>query len=311
MVDFFCGSGRVAAACRSQGFRAKNWDIAQGPAYDLTDGKIQERLGRDFDSGSVIAAMLAPPCTTFGPGGNRTFKLRTQTSPWGIDSALLSDVQRERVDRGNKQLRAAFWIIRRLHANKIPWILEHPVGSFAFFTEEFASIKDEATVLDISCDQCQWGAAWRKRTRLVMGHISSDDADKLRRSCVGERGVCSRTGKPHQILQGLDPHSRKKWTSVAQAYPTASLLILPALCCLKLASGCITRERPDSVAIRDAKSASFVWAVAALQGQQTPRRVRLLRENTHRKNCREPASACTLRLPCSDGAPSLTQKRHM
>ena len=60
---------------------------------------------------------------------------------------------------------------------------------------------------------CQYGAAYRKRTRLL---VFNGPAFKLR-VCTGH-GICSRTGLPHEQLTRLDANGQ--WsTSKAQVYP--------------------------------------------------------------------------------------------
>ena len=44
------------------------------------------------------------------------------------------------------------------------------------------------------------------------------DTIKLGKRCYGNGGVCSRTGKPHIVLQG-SAKGGARWTAVAAAYP--------------------------------------------------------------------------------------------
>ena len=62
-------------------------------------------------------------------------------------------------------------------------------------------------------DMCQHGAPYQKRT----GIITDLPAHLVSNICT-HRGVCSRTGRPHQHLQGTDDYGRFK-TSLAEAYP--------------------------------------------------------------------------------------------
>ena len=65
-------------------------------------------------------------------------------------------------------------------------------------------------------DQCRFKACWRKRTRLLCGHLDSQDTEALGRMCTGSGGYCG-TGKKHWILSGSAGGCDR--TSVAAAYP--------------------------------------------------------------------------------------------
>eukprot|EP00959_Pyramimonas_sp_CCMP1952_P275784 5764596-Pyramimonas_sp.AAC.1 len=41
----------------------------------------------------------------------------------------------------------------------------------------------------------------------------------IHQRCIGQKGLCSVTGKPHLILEGVDPASGRKRTAIAASYP--------------------------------------------------------------------------------------------
>jgi len=206
----------VARAARHLGVNGRTWEIGDGVEFDLTAAATQRRLRQDIAGGRLIAAMLAPPCGSFGPAGNRRKPVRSREHPWGKPAEQLTSREQERVAVGNATLRAALRIIAALQRAGVPWIFEHPHASFAFQTPEMQRILAAQTVHVRVLDQCRFGAKWRKRTRLVCGNLSEQDTEKLGRLCTGGGGFCG-SGVRHWVLEGNCGGQRR--TAIAAAYP--------------------------------------------------------------------------------------------
>ena len=72
-------------------------------------------------------------------------------------------------------------------------------------------------------DFCAYKTPWRKRTRLLSGHVDPADLSRLtQRVCQGRKGFCSLQQQNHFALTGKGPGNRP-WTLIAQPYP-------PGLC---------------------------------------------------------------------------------
>jgi hypothetical protein len=84
-------------------------------------------------------------------------------------------------------------------------VLENPNTSRLFHAPDIERLIKVKRCRQVRTDFCQFGADWRKRTRLAMWHCKSIRA--VRKLCVGKGGVCSITGKPHVRLlaQASDP----------------------------------------------------------------------------------------------------------
>ena len=215
IADLFCGHGGVARALEKLGFACKSFDIINGQHQDLCSRKVKKQLKQDAQRGKLRAAMLGPPCTSFSVARDRTAVIRTQQFPWGLQN--VSEKDREKLDIGNACMKAAIELISFFHKLGIPWILEHPASSKAWYLPELRSFLGRAYVYEVTCDFCQYGTAWRKRTRLLCGHCDGLDLVRISKMCSG-RGVCSRTRKPHLQLTGSSPQG-VPWTRVAQPYP--------------------------------------------------------------------------------------------
>ena len=217
VADFFAGVGGVAKACRRLGFAAKEWEISRGSQFDLTSRGVQKKIKKDINARLVIAAMLAPPCGTFSVARDRTTVIRSKDFPWGLPADLLSPKDYVKVQTGNSCFQAALRIIHWLDQHRIPWILENPATSKCWYLPPLQKLEQSPHVVCVLTDFCQYGCAWRKRTKLMCGNLDSQDVHRLQRLCTG-RGLCSRTSKRHFQLTGSNRQGIP-WTRVAQPYP--------------------------------------------------------------------------------------------
>ena len=214
VADFFSGVGGVARAVRRMGFQAREWERLHGEKFDLTRPSVLRHIEQDATRGKLLGAMLAPPCGSFS-AINR-FSMRTRDDPWASRVQHDTPYMVESVRVGNACMRAALRIIRILERHKIPWILEHPLTSRAWWVPAFSSLRRKAHIEFVILDQCQLGTPWRKATGLLCSRI--DNTARLAKRCVGRRGLCSRTKKQHITLRGAAPCGRN-WTSIASPYP--------------------------------------------------------------------------------------------
>ena len=215
VADLFSGVGGVARHVRLLGFQAREWERQKGDCYDLTQPSVIRHLEQDASRKKLIAAMLALPCGSFS-GINR-FAGRSRRDPWASQYKHETPYMVESVAAGNRCMRAELRIIRILERHEIPWILEHPLTSRAWWLPAFDALRRKAHVEFIVFDQCMYGTPWKKATALLCSRI--DNSARLSHRCSGRRGTCSRTSKAHITLRGADPKSGKNWTAIASPYP--------------------------------------------------------------------------------------------
>ena len=217
-LDGFSGSGGVAKAVRRQGFTAKEFELLHGEEFDLTRPCVLNKICRDAKDGRLIAAAFGPPCASWSIARDRTLVIRNQLQPWGLDN--LPENEQVKVEAGNKTLRATLKLIRTLHRLGIPWSLENPGSSKMWWTKELKEIMTWPGVHEELIDFCQYGTAWRKRTRFIFGNVQPENLGRFNhRRCTGTGGFCSRTGERHFQLTGTSP-TGVPWTRIAQPYPT-------------------------------------------------------------------------------------------
>ena len=185
--------------------------------HDVLDARLMGALMADIRRGFVLGAMLALPCTTFSIARSSNSQLRSMEFPDGLPT--LEGRWLAQAQLGNALLTATLKIIRALDATRTPWILENPNSSYAFKTSQWLAYEAKAAnTYTVKLDQCQYGARWRKRTKLAIGNIDPRDVTRLCRCCRARRGICSRTGKAHWHLQGSLPGGGSA-TAAAAEYP--------------------------------------------------------------------------------------------
>lgn len=218
VMDLFAGDGGVSRACTVLGFRARQWDIRNGPDQDLTKRQVIKRLKREIQRGRVLACMLAPVCTSFSVARDRTKVIRNHQYPWGIPEEFMTLKEKESVHLGNACFRTCLEVMRLLDRYKVPYILENPATSKAWYLPPMVQHSQQPFVHTVVADFCQFGTPWRKRAKFLTAHIDHLDLSRLTKVCSGDKGCCSRTGRQHFQLTGLRADGTP-WTRVAQPYP--------------------------------------------------------------------------------------------
>ena len=217
VMDLFAGSEGLSKAVARFGFRAKQWDMRHGSAHDLTSPQVVRRILREIRRRRVLAVMLAPVCTSFSVARDRAKVIRTRSHPWGIADHLLTEKEKASVQLGNACFKTCLRILKELDKYRIPYLLEDPATSKAWWLPDLALRLTQAHATVITADFCQFGAKWRKRTTFLAGHIQHDDLHRLQRVCTGKGGFCGRTGCKHWQLTGSS--GGVPWTKIAEPYP--------------------------------------------------------------------------------------------
>ena len=184
-ADTFAGKGGVAKAIRRCGFQARVWEKCHGEHGDLTRPRVLRRLLADIRERRCLGVMLAPPCSSFSIAKARSAPIRSLTRPWGSARAETSPQDWTKLQSGNACLRAVLKIISACNDTGTPWILESPHSSYMFKVPELVRISQRDPVSTVVCDFCQFGTRWRKRTRLLIGHLHPDELTRLQKLVAG------------------------------------------------------------------------------------------------------------------------------
>ena len=163
VMDLFAGEAGVSRACEALGFRAKFWDLRYGVSHDLTKKSTLLKIRSEIKRGRVLACMLAPVCTSFSVARDRTKVIRNRDYPWGIPFKYLSEKEQNSIVTGNKCFQACIKIMRWLDEAHVPYILENPSSSKAWYLPPILRHLKHPHVNFVKCCFCQFGTIWKNR----------------------------------------------------------------------------------------------------------------------------------------------------
>ena len=170
-------------------------DITLASAWDIRESRTIEWILWMVRRGRIWYFHGGPPCTTFSIA--RCPRLRSQQAPLGIYP------KEKRTAEGNLLLLrclTVLWAVQR----STPWhgSFEHPASAYSWHLPLLRSLFAAPHSGTVQLDMCQFGAPYRKSTRL--GRVRASWLEVLGRRCQG--------GHQHEQLQG----SR---TTFAACYP--------------------------------------------------------------------------------------------
>ena len=211
-LELFSGSQKISRCLRNLGFGVVSLDIASNPCEDVCHPAVLSTLKGWIANGAVLGVWLGCPCTTWSVA-HASPVVRTRKYLLGVPN--LCGKHLRAVQLGNATMIFSAIIIEQCIRAAIPCLLENPHSSKLFLAEPIAQLRVLSCCQEFVSDYCQYGAQWKKRTRVCGWHCLSE-APVLK--CAGAHGLCSRSGCKHLRLCGHSPQGRS-WTAVAQAYP--------------------------------------------------------------------------------------------
>ena len=220
-VELYSGSGRIAAALRHAGYGCVEFELDRGPQYDLTRKVVRQVLAGWLRGGVIRGAWLGTICKSWsrarhGPPGSGWCLLRTNECLLGLPG--LHERAQRQVDIGNATMQQSFAFLMRCAGLHVPAILENPATSMLWLTDQALRFERSRGFSYVLLDQCGYGTAWRKRTKLAATHVPA--LDSLGRRCQGRNSMCSFSGRAHVILKGSDGNGGLL-TARAQTYPAS------------------------------------------------------------------------------------------
>ena len=193
------------------GYAALAIDVKHGTHMDVLKPEVHQLLSAWIRSGVVWAVWLGTPCTTWSVAYT-TPVVRSTDHPWGVPG--LPSKHAQAVSIGNQTARFTAHIIKTCCAHNIPVCLENPASSRLWKCPALACLLPSASDC-IRSAYCQFGTPWRKITQVAGWSVGS--LAPMSKQCHGQKGVCSKTGRPHKQLNGRS--NGISWTKIAEPYP--------------------------------------------------------------------------------------------
>ena len=169
------------------------------------------------------------PCWTFSSarrddGGPPPLRGIHHKEIWGLPH--LAGKERARVDSANKLLMRMHELMKHCEHCLVPFYLENPQRSKLWHHPIIRKWKHHKASQLVEFDYCQFGTDWKKTTTILsVGNLKFNVGKLVKCKLVWHDGcsICSRTGKPHEVLSGFvkgAPKGQYK-TNRACPYPEA------------------------------------------------------------------------------------------
>jgi hypothetical protein len=220
VVECFGGTCRIASSCALQGVLSESYEITRSPFEDCMSLSHTRYIKNGVVSGGIGVLWLGVMCGswTLARRGNPDYSgwpppLRDNDKHiGGLPNLRASD--QARVELGNRSVKWCCYLIRLAIKHGVAVVLENPARSRLFLAPSLAPLLPLCSS-NVVFDHCQFYAPHRKSTRLVSWNI---DLSSMAKQCHARKGLCSRTGRPHSCLSGLDSTGQFK-TAGGSAYP--------------------------------------------------------------------------------------------
>ena len=218
-LELFAGSCRMARSFAMHGIPAESFEVTRDARENVFSPENTGSIFARMKKGRICLVWSGIACASwsrarrgrgYGCGFPPPLRGDTPDTIWGLPG--LNSKDRWRVKLGNQSARWMVRVIRHAIKTKTPLIMENPATSRLWLCPPIRRLLASASV--VTLDACQYGAPWRKSTRLAAWNV---DVSSLERRCVASHGICSRSKKPHQPLVGVAPDGQF-WTAKASPY---------------------------------------------------------------------------------------------
>ena len=219
-LEIFAGTARLSSALEKAGERCFPIDICLFPSHNVLSQDVERSIVHFIQQDRIKFIWFGMPCTTFsrarrsdgiGPG-----PLRTNEHIWGLPGLTPSDQYKLR--QGNRMFLFTLRLMKLCDKQRVPFVVENPFSSMAWDVPAMRRFIHDAGCLECNLDFCMYGEKWKKPTKLIYKFLR---LDSLENRCASSNHICSRTGRPHVPLTGLDKtgNTGKFMAMLAQPYP--------------------------------------------------------------------------------------------
>ena len=264
VVEMFCGSGRLGASLRMEGFDAFGIDhiVSKRAAcsvlqLDLCEPESVKHFWELISDPSVGYVHCAPPCGTASRARDIQFpgappQLRSVQQPEGLPD--LESVNAIRVEKANSLYQVTLEVCKFCQSHDKYFSVENPLRSYLWLIPAWVSFLQQDHVLQTNFHHCEYGGTRKKATLLVH---NVPKFKELHRLCSG-----------NHVHAGWGRTQGKWATSLETAYPCRLCKVMANL--LKehfLAMGC--HSPPQQLS----EAPASVPGARALSGLQSRKRI--------------------------------------
>ena len=191
-LELFAGRGVLSRCLRSKGYGVISLDVANSPLEDLCNRVVFDVIRGWLSSGAVLGVWLGTPCTTWCFAHNAPV-VRLRSHIFGKPRLIAR--HHETAAFGNYTMLFSARVIALCIRLGVPCFLENPHSSMLFKAPAIAELLGDTCCQSFVSDYCQYGARWRRTTR-VCTWLSTSEAPSRR--CCGSGGQpCPRSQQKH------------------------------------------------------------------------------------------------------------------
>ncbi len=217
IFELFSGSGRLARTCAKRGFSAKTYDWKDDPNQDFLDDAEFRKICSLVRGRKITLLWIALPCCTWSRARRPGFgKPQLRSDRYLMGWPDLKGKARANVKLHNRILYRVAELVQLCIDCGVDWCIENPASSRVWLTRPILKLLPMCEF--VTFDFCQYGEPWRKRTSIATSLPCLAAISKLCSSSA-HYPCCSRTGKRHLQLSGVDPATKQFRTLLACPYP--------------------------------------------------------------------------------------------
>ena len=214
--ELFAGTAGLSKALAARGLQVHTFDSRNGKEHIVNSSTIEARW-KDLHADRICFVHVGFPCNTWslarrhdkvGPGPLRD----SDQFLYGLQG--LSAVDQQKVDDANHLLAEITCFLHGCIDRRIPFTVENPFSSRIWLTTEMQSLVRRGACFNYT-DYCMYGRKFRKRTTFLSFGVGAISL----RQCTGTHLCCSRTGKRHELLTGIDSSGNFR-TARGNEYPS-------------------------------------------------------------------------------------------
>ena len=182
-LEVYSGKGNLSNSFRKRKISMYEVDIINGEEGNMKKRSVVENLQKELVDDVYDFAHVAIPCETYSNA--RYPKLRSKAFPAGKPNLPKRD--RMILREAKVLLKHSLMLVETCCAKDIPVSIENPATSLLWKQKDYIKLTEKYHFETVILDYCQYGAPYRKRTRLDTCYQAHEGSflSGLERLCPG------------------------------------------------------------------------------------------------------------------------------
>ena len=179
-------------------------DLRYDESHDILQTETFLRIQALINSGKCFGVWFAPPCASWSSSRRHDEHkhappLRSAEYVMGLPDLKPKD--QAKVMKANAIVRRTYALALSCIINKVPFAIENPYHSLMWSVDSFRHLQSLPSVTTTHVDFCMYGEDDKKSTKILSYGYAN--VATFARVCHGKGGMCERTRRPHELLNGV------------------------------------------------------------------------------------------------------------